>query len=187
MKSQYFPFYPICFSLLILLGISCTKSPESKDILHHSQEDPLMSALNIDVLFSDSGKIEARLTSPLFNRYGGATPYLDFPKGFKIYMFDSLQHIVTTISGNRGIRKEYTRTMEAWGNVIVRNEKKQEQLNTEHLVWEENLHRIWTDVKVKITTPDKILYGDRMESNEAFTDYTIFNPRGQMDVKKDSI
>jgi len=146
-----------------------------------------MSAKNIDVLFSDSGKIQARILSPVLNRYGGNDPYLEFPNGFKIFMYDSVQAISSTITGNRGIRKEVSRTMEAWGNVVVRNEKKNEQLNTEHLLWEENKHKISSDVKVKITTQDKILFGDSMESNESFTNYSISNVTGQMTVKKDSL
>ena len=146
-----------------------------------------MSAQNIEVLFSDSGKIEAKLISPLMNRYAGESPFLEFPKGFKIFMFDSVQQISSTIIGNRGMRKEYTRVMEAWGNVVVRNEKKNEQINTEHLIWDENKHTIWSDVKVKITRPDQILYGASMESNESFTRYSIQAPTGEMNVKKDSI
>lgn len=146
-----------------------------------------MSAHNIDVLFSDSGKVQARLTSPLMNRYNTASPYLEFPNGFKVYMFDSVQQIGSTITANRGLRKENAHTMEAWGNVVVRNEKKNEQLNTEHLIWDEARHRIWSDVKVKITRPDQILHGSRMESNETFTQYSITDITGEMNVKKDSI
>lgn len=151
------------------------------------EDDPIMSARSIEVLFSDSGRITARLTGPQFNRYAGDNPYLDFPKGFKIYLYDSANRVSSTISGNRGMRQELTRTMEAWGNVVVRNELKKDQLNTEHLIWNESQHRIWSDVKVRITTPDKILFGDGMSSNEEFTEYTIKNPTGQMMVKKDSI
>ena len=85
---------------------------------------PVMSARNIEVLFSDSGKVQARLTSGLMNRYAGDNPYLEFPNGFKIYMFDSVQQVASTITGNRGVRKEFSHTMEAWGNVVIRNEKK---------------------------------------------------------------
>lgn len=151
------------------------------------EDDPVMSARNIDVLFSDSGKIQAKLTSPLMNRYSGESPYLEFPKGFKIFMYDSARQTSSTITGNRGIRHENTHIMEAWGNVVVRNEKKNEQLNTEHLIWDEGRQKIWTDVKVKITRPDQVIYGSRMESNAAFTRYSIQDPTGEMDVKKDSI
>ncbi len=173
-------------SLLLFLG-SCSKSPQPNPAIKVTEDGALMSARNIEVLFSDSGKVEARLTSPLMNRYAGEAPYLEFPNGFKIYLFDSIQQITSTIVGNRGIRRENTHIMETWGNVIVRNEKKNEQLNTEHLVWDERQHRIWTDVKVKIIRPDQILYGTRMESNESFTRYSIQGVTGEMAVKSDSI
>jgi len=39
--------------------------------------------------------------------------------------------------------------------VIVRNEIKKQQLNTEKLTWDENRRMIFTDETVKITTLDK--------------------------------
>lgn len=178
------------FCFLFFTGFllfSCSKAPKSNDFVASKVNDPVMSAHNIEVLFSDSGKIQARLISPLMNRYTGESPYMEFPNGFKIFMFDSVQHITSTITGNRGIRNESGHTMEAWGNIIVRNVKKNEQLNTEHLVWNQNKHRIWSDLKVKITKPDQILNGIQMESDEAFTEYSILQVTGQMNVKQDSI
>lgn len=147
----------------------------------------MMTAKAIDVIFSDSGHLQARLTSPLLKRYSGEKSYLEFPKGFKVFIYDSVKQVSSTITGNYGKRDELARTMEAKNNVIVRNEKENKQLNTEYLVWDEIKRIIWSNVKVKITTPDKVLYGDGMESNEAFTRYTIKNPSGQMTVKKDSL
>jgi LPS export ABC transporter protein LptC len=175
------------FLAAVFVLASCSKAPQSNDTLDLPEDSPVMSAYNINVFFSDSGKVQAQLTSALMNRYKGETPYLEFPNGFKIYMFDSVQQVTATITGNRGVRKENAHIMEAWGEVVVRNEKKNEQINTEHLIWEENNHKIWSDVKVKITRPDQILYGTQMESNEAFTRYSIQDPTGEMDVKKDSI
>jgi len=173
--------------MVCLFMVSCSKEPPPPTTLKIQTNDPVMSANNIEVLFSDSGRVQAKLISPLMNRYAGQSPYIEFPTGFRVLMYDSAHRISSTITGNRGLRKEYTRVMEAWGNVIVRNEKTSEQLNTEHLVWDENQHRIWSDVKVKITRPDQLLFGSSMESNEAFTRYSIQAPTGQMDVKKDSI
>jgi LPS export ABC transporter protein LptC len=187
LKPSCFPTILILLLSSLLFLFSCNKDPKPVEFIPAKEDAPIMSARNIDVLFSDSGKIQARLTSPLMNRYAGENSYIEFPNGFKVYMFDSVQQISSTITGNRGIRWEYARLMEAWGNVIVRNEKKNEQLNTEHLIWDETRHRIWSDVKVKITRPDNILNGTSMESNETFTRYTIQNFTGQMNVKGDSI
>ncbi len=146
-----------------------------------------MSAKNIEVVFSDSGKVQAKLDGILMNRYTSPEPYMEFPRGFKINIFDSALRTSTMISANYGIRKEYSRTMEAKGNVIVRNELKKQQLNTEELTWNENRRMIFTSEPVKITTLDKIVFGKGLRSNESFSDYTITQVYGQMMVKKDSI
>jgi len=146
-----------------------------------------MSAKNIEVVFSDSGKIQAKLVGILMNRYASPEPYMEFPRGFKINIFDSALRTSTMISANYGIRKEYSRTMKAKGNVIVRNELKKQQLNTEELTWNENRRMIFTSEPVKITTLDKIVFGKGLRSNESFSDYTITQVYGQMMVKKDSI
>ena len=151
------------------------------------QTGPSMSAKNIEVVFSDRGKIQAKLYSVLLNKYEGQKPYLEFPKGFKIVMYDSLMQASSTITGDYGKRDETTRIMEAKGNVIVRNELENKQLNTEHLTWDENRQLIFSDVNVKITTPDKVLYGSGIKSNESFTWYQIPNVSATMTVKQDSI
>jgi len=179
--------YLFIFISFILLISACTGHVKSSQGVLPKQSDPPMSATNINVLFSDSGVIQARLTSPLLNRYSGNDACMEFPKGFTVYVFDSVRNVTSTIKANYGKRKELDRVMQARGNVIVRNEKKNEQLNTEQLTWDEKNHRIYSTVKIKITSPDKVLYGDGIESNEDFTRYTIINPTGQMMVKKDSL
>ena len=148
---------------------------------------PAMSAKNIEVLFSNSGKIEAKLTGELLNKYEGQNPYLEFPKGFTVTMYDTTGKIESTITGNYGKQDETSRVMEAKGNVVVRNEVKNQQINTEELTWNETTMLIYSDVKVKITTANKVLFSDGLKANESFTWYEFVNPHGQMTVKKDSI
>jgi len=112
---------------------------------------------------------------------------MEFPHGFKVTIFDSILRTETTISANYGKRKDFARIMEARGNVIVRNEVKKQQLNTEHLTWDENRKIVYTSDPVKITTLDKVVFGKGLRANESFSDYSILHPYGQLMVKKDSI
>lgn len=146
-----------------------------------------MTATDIEVIFSDSGHLQARITGPAVKRFEGEQEWLEFPEGFRAEMFDSLQRMETTITADYGKRMEGLKTMEARGNVVVRNEFKNEQLNTEVLTWHEMRHAIRTDSAVKITTPDKVLYGTGLEANETFTIYRILHPRGEMKVEEDSL
>jgi LPS export ABC transporter protein LptC len=175
------------YSLLMFLMASCGNDLGTVNAITLKTAGPSMSAKNIEVLFSDSGKIEAKLTSVLLNKYEGQNPYLEFPKGFKVVMYDTTGRVESTITGNYGKQDEITRIMEAKGNVIVRNEAKNQQINTEELTWNENKALIYSDVKVKIITANKVLYSDGLKANESFTWYEFVNPHGQMTVKKDSI
>ena len=73
----------ILFTTFFLL--SCDKEAQPGDSLKVRKDDPAMSAHNIDVLFSDSGRIQAKLSSKLMNRYIGDSPRTDFPEGFTIF------------------------------------------------------------------------------------------------------
>lgn len=164
--------------MLFLPG--CQQKIETVDIPSDSIVQALMSARDIDVLFSDSGFIQARITGPLVYRYSGSAPWMEFPEGFRAEMYDSAGRIETTITADYGKRVEISRIMEARGDVVVRNEFKQEQLNTELLIWNEMRHIIHTEEPVKITTPDKVLYGTGLKADETFSTYRILKPRGEM-------
>jgi LPS export ABC transporter protein LptC len=182
------PFCRLSFpALLVYLATSCGNDLETVRAITLKSEGPSMSARNIEVLFSDSGKIHAKLTSVLLDKYEGQNPYMEFPRGFKVIFYDSVGRIESTISGNYGKQDEISRVMEARGNVIVRNEAKNQQINTEELTWNENRGLIYSDVKVKITTENKVLYSDGLKANESFTWYEFANPHGQMTIEKDSL
>jgi LPS export ABC transporter protein LptC len=183
--TRYSLLYGFLAALLLLAG--CGNDLETVNAITHSYSGPVMSAKNIEVIFSDSGKIQARVTGMVLNRYSSPESYLEFPRGFKVMIFDSALRTESTISGNYGKRKDVSRTMEARGNVVVRNETKKQQLNTEQLTWDENRRMIYTSEPVKITTLDKVVFGKGLRSNESFSDYTILHVYGQMMVKKDSI
>jgi len=185
--SSPFPFLFAGLMLLLVLLTGCGNNIETINSITHSYSGPFMSAKNIEVIFSDSGRIQAKVNSVLLNRYVNPEPYMEFPRGFKIIIFDSVLRTETSITANYGKRKEFARIMEAKGNVIVRNEAKNQQLNTEVLTWDENRRMIFTSEPVKITTLDKVIFGKGLRSNESFSDYTIQQVYGQMMVKKDSI
>jgi len=180
-------FFPALAGLLLLSA--CRQEPELTGVASSSDTAyiPRTTALDIVVIYSDSGRIQARVSGPAVHRYAGEDPWMEFPDGFLIEMYDSAQRIESTITARYGKRVESSRIMEARGDVVVRNELKQEQLNTEILIWDERKHLIHAESPVKITTPGKVLYGTGLEADENFSVYKILKPRGEMMVENDSI
>jgi LPS export ABC transporter protein LptC len=147
-----------------------------------------MYAKEVRISESEQGRIKYTLTAPVLRRYESPEGALiRFPEGFRVIFYDSLNpvQVRTEITADYGINNEMAKTMEARRNVVVTNYLKNEKLNTEHLIWDQNTKRVNSDVMVTITTPDKILYGEGMEADEKFYNWIIKKPRGEMYINED--
>jgi len=144
---------------------------------------PLELVNDLEVIYSDSGYIQAKLQSPIMKKYQQEDAYYEFPEGFKVIFYDSLQNVKSQITANYGINWEKEKKMEAKNNVIVFNKIKNEKLETEHLVWDQKKKEIFSDVFIKITKPDAVIYGDGLTSDQNFSHYIILNPTGEFKVE----
>jgi LPS export ABC transporter protein LptC len=151
-------------------------------------EDTLaeLTATNIQYVRTDSGRRQLMLTSPLMLKFGGDKPYTEFPKGFQVEFFDTLGNVVSNIRAGYGIRWERKGLLLSRKHVVVNNLKTHEQLQTEELVWNERKHLIYAPVFVKITSPDRIIFGDSLVANENFTQRTIYGIHGLLEVEEDT-
>jgi lipopolysaccharide export system protein LptC len=62
--------------------------------------------------------------------------------------------------------------MEAVNQVQVLNSQG-DLLETEHLIWNQETEKVYTEEFVKITTKDEVIFGKGLESNQDFTKYVI--------------
>lgn len=185
-NKGFLVFTPSIFVLIAVTLISCNNDIEEVRRLSAEDTIPTMYAKDVSIAQSESGHLKYNLTAPVLYRYETKKgTKVVFPQGFKVVFFDSLnpEKIRTEITAKYGINKETEKIMEAKSDVVVVNHLKGEQLNTEHLVWNQNTKKVFSDLFVKITTPDKILYGDGMQSDETFNHWRIHKPRGEMYVK----
>ncbi len=177
-------------SVFVALAIGTLFSCENniKVVQKINAEDTLaaLTATDIQYTRTDSGRRQLVLSSPLLLKYDGNNPYSEFPKGFTITFYDTTGTIISTIRANYGIRKEKKGLLISRNNVVVKNWKDQMQLNTENLIWNEKKHKIYSPSFVKITSPDRVIFGDSMVSNENFTKRTIYGIRGVLDVQEDT-
>jgi len=145
---------------------------------------PDVAINNVHVKQSEMGRLSLELTAPKMISYQTSDAYTEFPNGLRIVFFDSIMQPKTEITANYGISWDGRRTMQARGNVIIRNFQKREQLNTESLFYDRNSRKISTTDFVKITQPDKIILGKGMESDEMFDNWIIRNPSGTIYVEE---
>lgn len=174
-------------SLFAALIFSCqNESDNIAEITGFSDSlKPTEVSLNTDILLSDSAMLQIKVKTPKLLRYSDIeNPYVEFPDGLTLYIYDSLGEIESSLTANYGINYTQEKRVVVKNNVIVNNNRN-ETLNTEQLTWIRSEKRIFTEEYVKITTPDEIIYGDGLESNESFTKYRIKNIKGVISANSD--
>ena len=169
--------YRSIFSIIVLLLASVLFSCENdmSAVIKLSTKDsiPDIAITNVNVKQTELGKLTLELIAPKMISYQKLEAYTEFPNGLKIVFYDSLMQPKSELTANYGISYDGKRTMEARGNVIVKNFQKQEQLNTESLIYDQNAKKVSTNEFVKITTPDRLILGKGMESDELFDNWVI--------------
>lgn len=178
----------ILFSILSLLlsGLySCENSIEKINLITSEKELPFETTRNAVLIYSDSAIIKLRLSAGKVENYiSEEKPYTEFTEGMEMIFYNDDLTRESQLTANYAIHYPKTGIMEARDNVIVIN-KKGEMLNTEHLIWDENEHKIYTEEFVKITTADEIIYGHGLEANEDFTQYKIKNIKGTIQINEE--
>lgn len=145
--------------------------------------DPIQEVKDIEIIYSDSAMVQTKINAPVLNRYESDNPYIEFTKGLKAEFYDDHMVVKSHLTADYGIRYEKLQSMEAKKNVVVINEKG-DQLNTEHLIWDEKTAKLYSDDFVKITTADEVLYGNGFVSNQDFTKWKIYKLKGTIPLKK---
>lgn len=174
----------VIVAFLIYSVYSCNTDIQKVQQLTKLDSIPDIAIDSIFVKQSESGIITLELSAPELKSFVGRDPYTLFPKGVRIIFYDSLMRPKSELTAKYGISWDNRKIMEAKGDVVVKNYAKHAQLNTEHLTWDENRRKMISDQFVKITTPDKIVTGKSMESDEVFDNWVVRNVSGTFYVNE---
>ncbi len=138
-------------------------------------------AYDVVILRSDSGMVVASLEAPVMRSVEDSA-VLEFPKGFFAEIMDDTT-VTATISADYGINREKEEMLVAKGDVVVSNVETWEVLNTETLLWNQKTKKIRTNEMVKITSPDRVIYGDSLTAEEDFSKRVIHGIRATIEFE----
>ncbi len=185
MKTNKIVFPAIIAFLIYLSFTGCTNDVNEVNELTQLRDTfPSESAFNVVMHYSEKGLIQFTLEAEQLDRYNLASPYIEFPLGLHVIFFDSIGGVKSELFANYAISYEGKKIMEARDDVEVINHERNQTLNTEHLIWDQKIHKIFTEVFVKITTDEHVIFGeDGFESDEEFNKWTIRTISGKLDVE----
>ena len=160
-----------------MISTSCVNKQEDVEKVIQTEILPVESSYDSEIFYTENAELKVQAFAPEMYRYVGEVMYNEMPSGIRIIFYDSLSIESSRLTANYAIDHLTTNIMEAKNDVIIVNSEG-EQINTEHLIWDRNKQKIYSEVFVKITTPDEIIMGEGFESNETFTKYKILKPKG---------
>ena len=171
------------FSILLIgtLLFSCENNLQQVNQFIASPNAPIETGIDEQILYSDSAHLKVKLIAPLLLHFMRDTSYIEFPKGLHAYFYNDSGGVTNELKANYGIRYESVSKMEVEKDVELTNAKG-DKLTTQHLTWDEQRKLIYTNDFVKIVTAKETIYGDGLEANQDFSQYTIKKPKGSLKV-----
>lgn len=182
-KKAGFPGFFV-LALFVITCAGCENDIEKISLVTGKQALPVEMSKGLQILYSDSSRVKVKINAPELNRFDGEKPITELPEGVHVEFYDANMKVTSTLTSKYALRKDLENVMEAKDDVVVVNEKG-EKLNTELLIWDEKTAKIYSTEFVKITTPDKIIFGNGFEANQNFTNYKIFQIKGTITINQD--
>jgi len=164
--------------LLLALATGCGKkeAASSEKIVY---KGPTVEVTNVLTLVSDSAKLQIRLTAPLEQTFESGDQI--YPNGVKVIFYgDGGRTVINTLSGKYGKFEKNKNLYTVRGDVRVRNEEKQQKMNTEEVFFDKAKAQIYTkpETFVRVETLTEVLTGYGLTANQDFSRYRIMKPEG---------
>ena len=176
MKSTFHP----SILILLLVLLCCCKSSVKEIKKKVVYKGPMAETTNVRTLYSDSARLQIKLTAPLQLQYENQDGI--YPKGIHMTFYDRNGQVTNTVRANYGKDDKQKDQYFIRGNVVLENAVKKETLRTEELFWNKQTRKIHTDKFVTIQTETEILKGTGLTANQEFSDYNITNPTGVFSI-----
>ena len=134
---------------------------------------------DVAIYVSNDGKLGAKLTAPLMNRYlEDSSKMIEFPQSIHLDFYKDSNQIESQLSAKYAKYKETENMVYLKEDVVVFNTLG-DTLWCKEMYWDQNTGKFYTeqDVVVKQHSPLAKIYGKGLEANQNLTDIRIFKPQ----------
>lgn len=139
---------------------------------------PTMKSHNVATLISDSGVVQFKMLTPLWEIYEEVdTPYWRFPQGLYLQRFGPNRMVIASVAADSA---RYFKNFRLWrldGHVEIKK-LPGDLFQTSQLFWNERTHTVYSDSFVHIETPSHVLEGHGFESDDNLSQYSLRTPTG---------
>lgn len=170
------------------LFVSCEDSSDVLSEIIQDRQEPLGTAWNIRMVYTDSTKIQAILTAPRHVDYTNLSfRYAEFPEGLKVVFYDNLER-ENELVADYGILYSDTKLIDLKGNVRLQSHDGS-VLTTTQLFWDAESEWMFTEKPFRFEDNDYNFEALRLDTNKEFTKFQTGSLIGTVTVseEKDTI
>lgn len=168
---------------LAVVGCSHDAPPEGEAVRNREQI-PVMVSRGVSKMISDSGINRYKIITEEWAIYDQTDPpRQDFRKGVLILRYDEKMNIDMQISADTA----YWYNQNLWelrGRVRLDNEASKTTFRSEQLYWDMQTHEFYSNVWMKVVTPEREVEGSRFRANEQMTKYEVYDDKGSVPMPK---
>jgi LPS export ABC transporter protein LptC len=187
-KKWLFLKLPALFVCMLILS-SCENSlNDIKKIASEEENKPISRSTDVDIIYSDSAKVKARLTARKMNEYlDEAKPYREMPNGVKIVFYDDDLKEKGTITADYAVQREKENVIEFRRNVVATNAQG-EIFKSDELIDDQAKKILYSNKPVQIImTNGDIMNGTGFNSNESLYPWHITQSTGTFQVEEKAV
>ena len=169
------PLYKHIFTCIVTVStvtmfFSCEGNIKDVRNITATKKFPEGIAEDFFLIYTDSGRVKATLTSPLNENFSNQTfPYQVFPNGLKVNFFDE-ENNKSTVTADYGIIYSQTNLIDLQGNVVLETHDGK-RLEAPQIYWDQENQWIFTESTFVFTNPEEgnIINGEGIDFNKNFS------------------
>lgn len=173
----------IVTTLVVAMIFSCEGSLKEVQKYNLSSFLPVGEADSINLKYTDSGKILTTLVSAKMLDYSNIeNPFVEFPKGVLVSMYDKNGTVTTTIRSDYAISYKKTDIIDLQGNVVIASNDGK-KMETSQLYFDQKNEWFFTEKFFKFTDGEGgFLQGPGVDFSKDFKIFNMQNSTGEVNT-----
>lgn len=176
-QSQYQIVSSIVMVIAMTMFFSCKSNLDEVNKIGISENEPIGVAENINLKYTDSGRVTANLLSPKMLDFSNRDfAYNEFPEGARLNIFDE-NNEKSTIIADYAIVYDKTGIIDMQGNVVLASTT-QDTLFAEQLYYDQNREWLFTNKPVTFRRGQDVINGNGFDSDSEFNQAQVLEIDG---------
>ena len=167
----------IVTAIAVTMFFSCKNNFDEVQKIGVSENEPIGVAENLNLIYTDSGRVTANLKSPKMLDFSNRDfAFYEFPNTVHLDLFDE-DNKKSTVIADYAIVYDKTGIIDMQGNVVLASNK-QDTLYADQLFYDQNREWLFTNQPVTFRTGSDVINGKGFDSDVKFNEAQVLEIDG---------